>query len=396
MIRRHHLVLLTLLLTSCEKATNIKQPKALFTFNLDTIALEEEVLFSEFFSEARLVQLETNAESVLGGRVDQLRWYKGHLYLTAREWPKRLMVFDSTGSFIRQVGRHGKGPGEYRDFGEFTIDKATDLIILRDDSGKLIHYDLEGNMVAEGRLSEFFPTSDIGVYDGDILLVETPQFESDHHLVHQINTDGSITKSWFKNEGFFTKIYLGNSATLVEYGDQLRFVPPYQHMVYHFTGVTFDPYLNVTGKDALSEEEIKDEVLRLGGDVRSLRDHPASGYLGIWNFFETDQFIRFRLPGAARNYHYLFYNKTTGDARRVKKFNDDLIMNPLNIFFEATDDFVIGSLFGALAGSSRFDPDFYFERMRAANVQLSQDDQGILDNYDVENNPVLVFYRLKN
>ncbi len=65
---------------------------------------------------------------------------------------QQTVIFDTEGKCIRQIKRQGKGPGEYIQLSDCTIDPANnELILYADQPGKLIWFDREGNYLREER-----------------------------------------------------------------------------------------------------------------------------------------------------------------------------------------------------------------------------------------------------
>ncbi len=79
----------------------------------------------------------------------------------------KLLVYDRMGNLLHQIGRKGRGPGEFLDLFIFTADTITNEVIIynRNDS-KFIVYDINGNYLNEKRLleggAEFYQMENIG------------------------------------------------------------------------------------------------------------------------------------------------------------------------------------------------------------------------------------------
>ncbi len=79
----------------------------------------------------------------------------------------KLLVYDHKGNLLHQIGRKGRGPGEFLDLFLFTADTITNEVIIynRSDS-KFIVYDINGNHLYDKRLlegnTEFYQMENIG------------------------------------------------------------------------------------------------------------------------------------------------------------------------------------------------------------------------------------------
>lgn len=79
----------------------------------------------------------------------------GDRFLVLDRRGQQVTVFDATGNCIWQIKRQGKGPGEYIQLTDCTIDNTNDeLILYADMPGKLLWFDRDGNYLREERISD--------------------------------------------------------------------------------------------------------------------------------------------------------------------------------------------------------------------------------------------------
>lgn len=91
------------------------------------------------------VSLETVEKSLIG-EVQQLLIQDSFILVSTYEHPKRVLMFNRTGKFIREIGRNGKGPGEYVRVDNIGVRPEQREIMVNDPDGrKLLLYDYEGN-----------------------------------------------------------------------------------------------------------------------------------------------------------------------------------------------------------------------------------------------------------
>lgn len=91
----------------------------------------------------QVVPLET-ADTCLISRISQLQ--KANDYLFVIDGNSRILQFGSNGDFIRQIGRRGKGPGEYTSVGYFALDDKNHFILVSSGS-QILCYDYEGKFM---------------------------------------------------------------------------------------------------------------------------------------------------------------------------------------------------------------------------------------------------------
>lgn len=65
---------------------------------------------------------------------------------------REIRVFERDGQFLRRIGRQGEGPGELSS--PLWMDFSGERLIVLDHAGKLVTFDLDGELVAERRLPE--------------------------------------------------------------------------------------------------------------------------------------------------------------------------------------------------------------------------------------------------
>ena len=92
------------------------------------------------------IQLESIQESLIS-HIEKIQIKDDKIYVLD-DMKRSIMVFDTSGKFIRQLGSTGRGPGEYIMPADFAL--CDSVILIRDNGqGKLILYDLNGRLIAD-------------------------------------------------------------------------------------------------------------------------------------------------------------------------------------------------------------------------------------------------------
>lgn len=115
-------------------------------------------------------------------------------YIVPAVGDTELLVYDSTGRYLRTLGRFGNGPGEYNLVMNLAI--SSDSLFVFDYGGRLTVLTPEGE-VARTALSRFVPLRALALRDGS-LIVSGP-YHSPTSLgqpLHRISTDGTVEKSF--------------------------------------------------------------------------------------------------------------------------------------------------------------------------------------------------------
>jgi len=91
------------------------------------------------------IPLETTDSSFIGQVMD-IKLTKDFIFVQDRILD-RLLVFHRSGKFLNQIGREGKGPGEYARLFTFTTDKDGQNVYLSTTSDRVLHYTVQNSYV---------------------------------------------------------------------------------------------------------------------------------------------------------------------------------------------------------------------------------------------------------
>ena len=112
----------------------------------------QKISIDEIASHIDYVQLETISESLIG-HIDKIQTRDDKIYILD-ERNGLMLVFDTSGKFIRRLGTKGRGPGEYLNMSDFALCDSV-ILVLDVRQFKMIMYDLRGKLVAERLLSNY-------------------------------------------------------------------------------------------------------------------------------------------------------------------------------------------------------------------------------------------------
>lgn len=176
---------------------------------------------------------------------------------------QQVAVFDTTGNCIRQIKRLGKGPGEYIQLDDCTIDNANDeLILYADMPGKLIWFDRDGNYLREERISDCFQEL---LCAGDHLYgvnCGPGTMMAKQSITRMVTKDKAATKEQQLSYG--DNIPNSNSGLwLTSNGSEVWLSRPFDYTLYSLDrqAKQFVPrYQLDLGKSALPENEIKQKM----------------------------------------------------------------------------------------------------------------------------------------
>ena len=101
------------------------------------------LLLSDIVKGVEYVKLETQ-DSILVGDIKQLKRTEKFVFIYSRN-QRHVMMFDTSGKFIRKIGHVGQGPGEIANIHCFTVSDSLVFIYPFSRNGSLTVYDMRDN-----------------------------------------------------------------------------------------------------------------------------------------------------------------------------------------------------------------------------------------------------------
>ena len=116
----------------------------------------EKFPLSKIVIDVDVIQLDTVKDAYFGN-MHSLSM-TDHFFGFVCDQQKRAYLFDRSGRFISNIGRRGKGPGEFREPNVLAISPDEKYIVVGDPwQGKLILYDMEGHFIREKVIKQDSP-----------------------------------------------------------------------------------------------------------------------------------------------------------------------------------------------------------------------------------------------
>lgn len=354
---------------------------------------ENRVVHDDFIKSTDYIALETTDESLIS-EIKQIEFHNQLIYIYDDN-QSQLLVFNSKGEFVRQIGKRGNGPEEYIAINAFYINPDDKTINLFDPMNMaVIKYSLEGQFINrvkhENQLLDFiYRATYIGkgkVVCSTILNWSTPNAlyilsDKDYKIAQNI-TDHPVNVS----------IQMGSIISNYPYsvqGDEIHFVSPFSNEITSFSGSKTSPlyYLN-NNKETIPKSTLQ-EIFE-SNDQNYFRTkskiYDDDKYtLGYKDIFETDRFLC--LTG-------VYFDASLWDKKNGNGFR-------FNSFTSNSPSF--GNI-GYCKGNSmvRIWPSNEISEFKKnlannpANRDLySAEVLSLVDNFNPENNPVIISYNLK-
>jgi len=166
-------------------------------------------------SRLEYVPLETSPISIISS-IDNVFITDSLIFVSDSD--QRLLAFDISGRYIRQIGTNGRGPGEYQTVENFIVDNKHKKIYLL-TFRRVNVYDFNGNFIREIKLD--FPSSEIIIDDNENLIL---------HPFSSAQPKNEEVYSWyFYDEMGNEKLKIKNTIKRTKGGITIPYSPLYMY-----------------------------------------------------------------------------------------------------------------------------------------------------------------------
>ncbi|SFT55654.1 hypothetical protein SAMN04489724_1317 [Algoriphagus locisalis] len=314
-------VTVVLLCVSCKK--NIEKEVSVTHEGAYTIKLDKDV--SEYaeikkFEIQDIIQLETNAESLLG-KISKVQQIEGQWYIHSMS---KLFVFNANGEFIHTIGEIGNGPGEISEVTNFWFDSGQQQIIVLDNNGrKIVSFNLNGEFQKEIRINSF--PQGIAKFNNEFLLFlnrSASDFElNESYDVASMDENGIVKRTYFPSTPEYKTWYLPNMI-FYEFDGKVNYFDYWRNQIYTWTEDEFIPYLKIDFGDSNFPYEFTKSA---EGYDEKKRDYRFI-HMGL---VESENYLYFDIYDKGE-LAYFFYDKQNNELNFLNKDR----YNPENLFIQ--------------------------------------------------------------
>ncbi|MGB5989727.1 MAG: 6-bladed beta-propeller [Marinifilaceae bacterium] len=173
----------------------------------------------DYVESTKYIALETKKECLLSA-LGSVHFYGKDIYLSTRT---DIYKFSESGKFIKQLGRHGRGPGEYNYIFDLSINRMKQELCVSDYK-YIVRYDTTGNFIAKNKMENptgiatvqinkdglYFlrhshspkDTVAIDIFDKDFKLVKKIK----NSIVRQVGTNWQARMSEYDGKFFYSSL----------------------------------------------------------------------------------------------------------------------------------------------------------------------------------------------
>lgn len=324
------LIILIMIIAGCGLS---KEKPISLSINLNN---QDIVSINDFFTDVKVIQLESTAESIIGG-IMKIEYYKGFYYIF--DYIQRtILCFDENGSYVYKLSAQGKGPAEYVSFSDFTIDRYNEKIILV--SGMLQEitiFDLQGNFVEKKQVGLEIPIGINWVYSlnkSTLLLTSLNHYQIVFYCLEKgeiIHKDIKIppidnlqrTSALYPNQ--YNTYQFNNRTFVLPYMEQTLYdytdIAPVEHFCFDFKKNNITKNQIEIFHDALADKNIHStfQLHEIVGRNRYLKNH-------IFKVLESNRYV-IALVAADNDIKHVIIDKVDNSSYVFNKFKEDVTIN---------------------------------------------------------------------
>lgn len=341
------------------------------------------------FKHVEIVPLD-NDDACLMGAVMQIEVVDSLLFI--KDMYERLYLFKRDGTFIRQIGSEGQGPGEYLLLSSFYVDKEKQQVVILDDvKGNLLYYGFNGTFLGNRKIPIDYirrVKQSLLVSEGDILINNYFNFEENMGYTHLNVSDDTITyKKLFPYAPIFIRdhLYAFSKHAMQKSGDEIHFIMPLCDTIYAYAQKKFYPkYVVETPQKMVDKRDFSDISTANPYFMVMLNAGQKGRFTGFTELFETDDMIllNYKDNGGPLGFYVADKNSWSGNYYlHTNSFDKQVPVLP-----------IVGSTQNQFIGSVECDFLLQFRDQIDVTRPEYAPLKEIVEGNHVDYNPILVFY----
>jgi hypothetical protein len=376
----------------------------LITINLDTIQESTILYSSSLFKSVTPIILETTDESLIGN-IDKIEIYKDLIFVLDNIISKKVLVFDTTGKFIRKIGNRGQGPGEYTNPTDFTIDTDNEYIYVYDGNARKLNcYNIQdGNFIRSVKTgNDNIKIHYIQYYDGKLYTDATSYGDAEkEYMLQEIDIEtGKQKAAWLENKKYNKGYsnYAGDntfsytrSPFYNNHSFEPKFVAYFMDTILSINKDEISPFLAINSKKFINEDKVK--LIKERGAGISNELYSMDVIFNLRDFIELPNIILF-------DYQYNFsrktvlFNKENNFSEVFNGIIDDLTFK-INLKahdFGISSNFVWSDTNGVYSVIPPTKVEKFIELTQENKLNLNEEQKEKLKALSEDFNPIIFYY----
>jgi len=382
--------------------TGISQSPAHSIIDLERDFKTKEFRLSEIVDSIEYIKLEKTPESLIGGSNLPIYITREFIFVYHKN---RVLQFSRNGKFIKQIGRFGKGPGEYQGTRGFALDELSGILYLIGNfNSEIMKYDIRSGAY----LGSFPVNPDLGsamlsrsfkmIDKNSFALLGSPaaQYTPVYELLEIIDNEGSvlskIKSSLFTGQNAMKRVQFA-SGQIWAFQNHIRVFEALNDTVYNIENNILVPaFIFNQGKykgpfDVMTTQYVN----QITAHPQFITFWETTRYLFMYFYFDgtkihlgqfdklTGEFCRLTGPGGNT---IRMYNDIDGGLSFLPRYLVDNVDDEWCQWYEAID------LKEGLTSE-------YLKNSEAKHPEKKERLRKFMNELSVEDNPVLMIVKLK-
>ena len=382
---------LIVLLLACKR--NTKESTS-YDFNLELInvPLTEMNQEYEFVKSAKYVFLD---DQFLIGQIARILFFENQIFIHDSQ-SDCIIVFSILGEYRYHIDQKGKGPSEYLEITDFTIDRKNNNILIFDGKQhKLLTFSIVKNKFVDEHKVKFFPVAIASYYD--CLFFYNPFTfvypENNEYHFSLIKTSMNMEEL---NRYFAIEKTMGSFKSLPNkkgfyYGKELYFKNRFENVIYSCNEDSIVARYKIEFQNNEKYNDVLKKAIEKGKRGPDFYKECASN---VMNFCADDHFITFQYVRNNKVFHTVYSKdekKVIFNNSRITSITHGLVKKDIPLF--TFPRFVNKNQFVSIIPFQNIINLKENEKLRRLIESMSDETlkENILD-YNLNQNPVLCYY----
>lgn len=354
------------------------------TYKVDVEAIQDKVSLNDFFSQAEPIPLETSSSSAIGF-LSKVVSHEDKFYVYDRQ-EFCIHIFSRDGRFLTKIKNEGEGPGEFYALTDFNLNKYNKKWEFLTPQGEFIEFDETTNKYNSLFSLPVQAVHYFGIISSDIIVFYS--LVTENQLLYYSRSKNSIIKEDLVNTNKEGKIRtIPFISPLFEILGNFHFMNPFSYDTFIIDPNNLELKKVKTfdfGKFNLNPNDIPGEASNdLNVYIRHLKENQSC--FPIFGYFENKNVFAFSFQQGASKLQTLIYNKRQGKYAWLDLPLSEEEQRYFYPFFSTSNE---NEPIGCI-----YNPTEFLSKVRFPSEGAKQ--PGFLQSSDVESNPVLLKYKIK-
>ena len=367
--------------------SNTNNAKRIFVENPKDI---QKLNLSVIIDSISYIKLSNDPEAIVG-EINKIEFIGNDFLILDRNKTKSLKKFNAKGEYLMPIGSFGKGPNEYIEPTDFTITKS-EIIVYDQFTQRMIFYDYQGKYLKDQKVPFLFlkfqwiPTNHFIYYSLDQ--------DNDHlqsivnHSVFQSNTSFVLSHRGFKRQkNLYQSLFVENNFS--KSSGRLFFHPTYSDTIF---ALDENGFINEEFIIDFGERKLPGS-LTLRENIKEFECISKENFYIIFsgNYVVLNDYLYFTFTKRNSVYH-AFYSKFRANIIVGNAILNDVapIFN-LQHILTGKENTLIGYVQSAdiVTGFKEVKRSLWVDKIGEKYTRIAE-------QIEEEDNPILLFYHLKN